>query len=158
MPHSFGYRARTRDMFSRPFREQGPTKLSTYLIKYKVGDYVDIKCNPSIHKGMPFKNYHGRTGVIFNVTKRAVGVRVNKEVNGKIIAKMLHVRVEHILPSKCKQEVTRRIKENEAAKAANSAGAKLNLKRQPKQPKEGYIYEMVDKPETIQPVPFVDLV
>ena len=83
MPHSFGYRARTRDMFSRPFREQGPTKLSTYLIKYKVGDYVDIKCNPSIHKGMPFKNYHGRTGVIFNVTKRAVGVRVNKEVRAR---------------------------------------------------------------------------
>lgn len=46
------------------------------------GDYVDIKCNPSIHKGMPFKYYHGRTGVVFNVTKTSLGVRVNKQARG----------------------------------------------------------------------------
>ena len=43
---------------------------------------VDIKANPSIQKGMPFKGYHGRTGVVYNVTKRALGVEVNKLVNG----------------------------------------------------------------------------
>ena len=36
MPHSFGYRARTRDMFSRPFRTKGMIKLSTYMTTYKV--------------------------------------------------------------------------------------------------------------------------
>jgi hypothetical protein len=30
---------------------------------------------------MPYKYYHGRTGVVFNVNKRAVGVIVNKEVS-----------------------------------------------------------------------------
>lgn len=45
------------------------------------GDYVDIKCNPSIHKGMPFKYYHGRTGVVFNVTKTSLGLRVNKQAS-----------------------------------------------------------------------------
>lgn len=45
------------------------------------GDYVDIKVDSSIHKGMPFKHYHGRTGVVFNVTKRAIGVTVNKSVS-----------------------------------------------------------------------------
>lgn len=45
------------------------------------GDYVDIKCNPSIHKGMPFKYYHGRTGIVFNVTKTSLGVRVNKQAS-----------------------------------------------------------------------------
>ncbi len=29
---------------------------------------------------MPFKVYHGRTGKVWNVTKRAVGVEVNKQV------------------------------------------------------------------------------
>lgn len=29
---------------------------------------------------MPFKFYHGKTGRVFNVTKRAVGVIVNKQV------------------------------------------------------------------------------
>ncbi|CAM9942944.1 unnamed protein product [Phaeothamnion confervicola] len=81
MPHSFGYRARTRDMFSRGFRKSGVNPLSQYMIAYKIGDYVDIKVNPSIHKGMPFKSYHGRTGIVYNVTKRALGLRVNKLVS-----------------------------------------------------------------------------
>ena len=52
MPHSFGSRARTRDMFSRPFRQRGMIKMSTYMTTYKLGDYVDIKCNPAQVKGM----------------------------------------------------------------------------------------------------------
>jgi large subunit ribosomal protein L21e len=59
MPHSFGYRARTRHMFSRDFRKKGAIPLSTYLKTYKVGDIVDIKANGAIHKGMPHKFYHG---------------------------------------------------------------------------------------------------
>lgn len=45
---------------------------------------MDIKVDSSIHKGMPFKHYHGRTGVVFNVNKRAVGVSVNKLVSFRI--------------------------------------------------------------------------
>ena len=37
MPHSYGYRARTRDMFARDFRKNGVNPLSIYLRKYKVG-------------------------------------------------------------------------------------------------------------------------
>ena len=50
-------------------------------LRLQRGDYVDIKCNPSIHKGMPFKYYHGRTGVVFNVTKTSLGLRVNKQAS-----------------------------------------------------------------------------
>ena len=32
---------------------------------------------------MPHKAYHGKTGRVFNVSKRAVGVVVNKRVGGK---------------------------------------------------------------------------
>lgn len=59
MPHSHGYRARTRHLFARKFREHGKIKLSTYLKTYKVGDIVDVKVNGAIHKGMPHKFYHG---------------------------------------------------------------------------------------------------
>jgi len=59
MPHSFGLRSKTRHLFARNFREHGPTKLSTYLKTYKVGDIVDIAANASIHKGMPHKFYQG---------------------------------------------------------------------------------------------------
>jgi large subunit ribosomal protein L21e len=71
---------------------------------------------------MPFKHYHGRTGVVFNVTKRAIGVRVNKFVNGKILEKLINVRMEHLRPSKCRDEIKKRIKENEAHKKAARTG------------------------------------
>ena len=85
MPHAFGYRAHTRTLFKKAFKTNGRCPTTTYLRTFKRGDYVDIKVDSSIHKGMPFKYYHGRTGVVFNVTKRAIGVRVNKEVRSKKI-------------------------------------------------------------------------
>lgn len=129
MPHSFGYRARTRDMFARPFRQTGMIKLSTYMTTYKVGDYVDIKVNGAIHKGMPHKYYHGRTGVVYNVTKRAVGVRVNKVVGNRIIHKHINIRVEHVRPSKCRQDFLNRVKSNELKKQeAHSTGGMFIIK------------------------------
>ena len=80
MPAGHGLRSRTRDLFSRPFRKKGYIPLSTYLKTYKIGEYVDIKVNGAVHKGMPHKFYHGRTGSVWNVTKRAIGVEVNKQV------------------------------------------------------------------------------
>ena len=68
MPKSEGYRCCTRDMFSRPFRQRGMPNLSTYLVNYKLGDYVDIKANSAIQKGMPHKFYHGRTGRVLCVS------------------------------------------------------------------------------------------
>ena len=158
MPHSFGYRARTRDMFSRPFRQRGMIKMSTYMTTYKMGDYVDIKCNPAQVKGMPFKHFHGRTGQIYNITKRAVGVRIAKQVNGRIINKHLNVRVEHVVPSKCKNDLNARVQKNEAAKKeAKASGNKVTLKRQPVQPKAGFVITVGETPTTIQPIPFSDL-
>jgi large subunit ribosomal protein L21e len=148
-------------MFTKNFREHGLPNLSQYLMNVKVGDYVDIFANPAIHKGMPYKGYHGRTGIIFNVTKSAVGVRVNKLVNGRIIEKRIHVRIEHIRQSKCQKEILARKVENEALKdEARKTGVKVNLKRSPKMPKEAYFVASPGDTEvtTIQPLPFSDLV
>ena len=57
-----GLRAKTRDLFSRGFRQRGVIPPSIYLRTLKIGDYVDIKVNSSIHKGMPYKYYQGKTG------------------------------------------------------------------------------------------------
>lgn len=50
MPGGQGYRARTRDTFSRGYRAHGTIPLSVYLRTYKVGDYVDIKVNGAVQK------------------------------------------------------------------------------------------------------------
>merc|ERR1712183_1227407 len=110
---------------------------------------------------MPHKFYHGRTGIVFNITKSAVGVRVNKAVNGRIIEKRIHVRIEHIRHSKCQKEILQRKIDNEKAKAeAAKTGVKVNLKRTPNLPKAGYFLQSPDETEitTIQPLPFSDLV
>merc|ERR1719473_1575274 len=116
MPNSFGKRARTRDLFSRDYRTNGVNPTKTYLTTFKVGDYVDIKCNPAQQKGMPNKFYHGRTGVVWNVTRRAIGVEINKQVNTRIVPKRIHVRIEHLRKSNCRNDFLKRVVTNEIAK------------------------------------------
>merc|ERR1711916_356931 len=139
MPHSFGYRARTRNLFARDFRKHGMPAMSTYLTNYKVGDLVDIKANSAIHKGMPHKFYHGRTGRVFNVTRRALGLIVNKPLGNRMLAKRITVRVEHVKPSNSRKAFLARVKENEKIKdeARKNKTKPVGLKRFPKVPRDG---------------------
>mmetsp|Transcript_25118 Transcript_25118/g.78814 ORF Transcript_25118/g.78814 Transcript_25118/m.78814 type:complete len:132 (-) Transcript_25118:2623-3018(-) len=131
---------------------------------------------------MPFKHYHGRTGIVYNVTPRALGVIVNKEVNGKIIKKRINVRVEHVRQSKCQKEnkgraiINDTIKRSlrgeklsakheavfealpEDVKAQIAEKKQVKLTRTPIQPRAGYIAKLDEEPTTIQPAPFSDLV
>jgi len=149
-------------MFAKKFRKHGMPHLSQYFLPVKVGDYVDIFADPAIHKGMPYKHYHGRTGIVFNVTKSSVGIRVNKYVNGRILEKRVHVRIEHIRLSKCQKEIIARVKSNEAAKkAAREGGEQVVLKRTAKMPKDGYFLPAAGGDgtvTTIQPLPFNDMI
>ena len=154
MTHSKGYRSRTRHLFAREFRQHGKIPLSTYLHVYRRGEFVDIKGNGSIHKGMPHKIYHGKTGRVWNVTPRAIGVEVNKRVGNRIIKKRIHVRVEHIHKSRCQDDLKKRITEN--AKIIKQAkGKKRQLKRLPAQPRKGaHIYVNPKKIITVAPLKY----
>ncbi len=88
-------------------------------------DYVDVKANASVHKGMPHKFYHGRTGIVWNVTPRAIGVEINKQVRNRIVKKRIHVRVEHVQPSRCREDFLNRVRHNEQLK--KEAKAKGNF-------------------------------
>jgi len=157
MPHSFGRRARTRQMFAKGFRQHGEPSLSKYLINYKVGDIVDIKTDGSIQKGMPYKYYHGRTGVVFNVTKSSLGVEVLKAVKHRLLTKRINVRVEHVSPSRSRENFLQRVKDNDAAsKQAQATGTKVVTKRIPAQPKAGYTLKINDDntPVTMRPLKF----
>ncbi|CAN1144360.1 60S ribosomal protein L21-1 [Linum perenne] len=154
MPAGHGLRSRTRDLFSRGFRKKGYIPLTTYLRTYKVGDYVDVKVNGAIHKGMPHKFYHGRTGKVWNVTKRAIGVEMNKQVRNKILKKRIHVRIEHVIPSRCTEDLQQRKKKNDELKAAAKArGEVISTKRQPQGPKPGFMVEGATL-ETVTPIPY----
>ena len=66
-----------------------------------------------------------RTGVVYNVTKSAVGVIVHKRVGNRYMEKRVNIRIEHVKHSKCRQEFLERVKENaQKKKAAKETGGK----------------------------------
>ncbi len=72
-----GYRHRTRKLLTKDVRERGAIpRASVMFYPYKVGDKVAIKIDPSFHKGMPHRRYHGLTGTIVGVRGRAYVVSV----------------------------------------------------------------------------------
>eukprot|EP00350_Pseudokeronopsis_sp_OXSARD2_P010832 CAMPEP_0170545322 /NCGR_PEP_ID=MMETSP0211-20121228/3747_1 /TAXON_ID=311385 /ORGANISM="Pseudokeronopsis sp., Strain OXSARD2" /LENGTH=130 /DNA_ID=CAMNT_0010849185 /DNA_START=105 /DNA_END=497 /DNA_ORIENTATION=+ len=123
---------------------------------YKQGDYVDVVADSSIHKGMPHKYYHGKTGRVWDVTPTAIGVVINKKVNGRIIPKKLHVRIEHVRKSQCREAFKRRVRENDAKKVqAKKDGVRLNLKRVPVLPRESHEVDVSKtKIEYMNPIKF----
>ncbi|KAG9510182.1 60S ribosomal protein L21, partial [Fragariocoptes setiger] len=156
MTNTKGYRRGTRYMFAKQFRKHGLEPLSTFLKVYKRGDVVDVKGNGAFQKGMPHKFYHGKTGRVYNVTPHALGVIVNKRVRNRIIPKKINVRVEHVKHSKCREDFLDRLKRNDELKRqAKASGQKvrLQLKRQPKQPREGEFIRITakNKPRELRP-------
>ena len=89
-----GYRRKTRSLLRRSPRERGKTGLSKILYEYKPGEKVVVKIDPSVHKGMPHRRYHGRIGVIINKRGRSYVVNVTQ---GKAVKEII-VRPEHIIP------------------------------------------------------------
>merc|ERR1712031_96917 len=132
----------------------GTIGLKTYFACYKKGDIVDIKGDGAFQTGMPHKVYHGTTGRVFNVAKRAVGIIVNKKHNGRIIPKRINVRVEHIKHSRSRQGFLDRVKTNNAAIAdAKAAGTFVNVKRINKQPRPAHTVRFLAEPEVVAPIP-----
>ena len=105
---------------------------------------------------MPHKVYHGKTGVIYNVTKSAVGVIIYKRVGNRYLEKRVNVRIEHVSLSRSREEFLRRVKDNAAKKKkAKADGVQITLKRQPAMPRAARTVDAKgNAPETITPVPY----
>ncbi|KAG5438263.1 hypothetical protein PCK2_000966, partial [Pneumocystis canis] len=154
------------------FRKKGQISLSTYLRTYRIGQYVDIRVNGAVQKGMPHKYYHGRTGTVFNVTQTSVGVLIHKRVGNRYLPKRLYVRVEHVRPSKCRDDFIHRIQHYAQLRqqARASGGSSLPhlpfflnsislieyvcLKRQPAGPRPAHLISGNSYIETVHPLPY----
>jgi len=91
---SKGYRSRTRYLLRKNPREKGKIGLSRILQEYKVDDKVLIDVNPSIHKGMPHRRFHGKIGVVKGRRGRSYIVEVKF---GNKMKKAI-IRPEHLKP------------------------------------------------------------
>jgi large subunit ribosomal protein L21e len=105
---------------------------------------------------MPFKIYHGKTGIVYNVAQSAVGIIIYKRVAHRYIEKRINVRIEHIQPSGSRDDFLRRVKENAAKKKeARANGTTVEVKRQPTLPREARTVSLTDTPpETVTPLPY----
>ncbi|XP_062118580.1 large ribosomal subunit protein eL21x/eL21w-like [Humulus lupulus] len=131
------------------------TKSGMYVGRgYVTEGLFELNFDGAIHKGMPHKFYHGRTGRVWNITKHTIGVEVNKQVGNRIIKKRIHVRVEHVQPSRCTEEFRNRKLRNDKLKAeAKLKGEAISTKRQPEGPKPGFMVEGAQM-ETVTPIPY----
>ena len=143
-------------MSSRSFRKHGIVPLATYVIIYKEGDIVDIKGMGTVQNGMPHKCYHGKTVRVYNVTQHAVGIIVNKQVKGKILAKRINVCIEHIKDSNSQDSFLKCVKENDQKKKeVKEKGPWVQLKHQPAPPREAHFMRTNgEERELLEPIPY----
>lgn len=104
---------------------------------------------------MPYKVYHGKTGVIYNVTKSAVGVILYRRVGNRYMEKRINVRIEHVRKSRSRDDFIKRVKENaQKKKEMKEGGSQYYLKRLPVLPRGAQIVKDAAKPESISPIAY----
>jgi len=91
---SKGLRSASRRVLTKEPRERGKLSLSKLLYEYQPGSQVVVKIEPSVHKGMPHRRYHGRVGTIMNKRGRSYVVSVSQGDAVRVIV----VRPEHLEP------------------------------------------------------------
>ncbi len=88
--HSHGFMHKSRSVMTKD-EVRG---VSFLLREYKVGDKVLVIIDPSQHKALPHRRYHGKVGTVKEVGRRTVKLAVNL---GKK-SKTLITRLDHIKP------------------------------------------------------------
>ncbi len=57
-------RHKTRNLYSVSKKMKGKLPVSEFVKKLEMGDRVQLVAQPSIMKGIYFRRFHGRTGVV----------------------------------------------------------------------------------------------
>jgi large subunit ribosomal protein L21e len=92
MPQTAGKRIKTRSLLKKRVRERGIKPPSYLLQDYKTGEKVVLKYDPSVHKGMPHRRFHGKIGTVVGRRGRAYLIQVSDGEK----AKTLIARPEHL--------------------------------------------------------------
>lgn len=87
---SHGFRHKSRSVMTK----KRPRGVSFLLREYAVGDRALVIIDPSQHKGLPHRRYHGKVGTVVEAGRRMVTLHVKL---GKK-TKTLITRFDHIKP------------------------------------------------------------
>lgn len=91
---AMGFRHKSRTVLTKNSRERGKIGLSKIMYDYAAGEKVVVKIDPSVHKGMPHRRFHGKVGVVMAKRGRSYVLHVQQGDATKEII----VRPEHLTP------------------------------------------------------------
>jgi large subunit ribosomal protein L21e len=95
MAHHHGPRKKTRYKFKKEIRRRGIPPVTSMIQKFEVGQKVHIVCEPSIHRGMPNRRFHGKTGTIVGQRGRAWLLQIRDGESTKtVIARPQHLKAQ----------------------------------------------------------------
>lgn len=59
-----GARRKTRNKYRKESRQRGKMSLTSYFKEYELGDKVLLKAEPAYQKGVYFRRFHGKSGIV----------------------------------------------------------------------------------------------
>lgn len=80
-----GSRRKTRSKYKKGVREKGKISLTRYFQLFKVNEKVILKAEPAIQKGIYFRRFHGKTGIIKGRKGRCYEVMIKDGKKEKIL-------------------------------------------------------------------------
>lgn len=78
-------RRKTRSLMKKHHRKRGKLSLSSFFKKFKEGEKVTLKAEPGIHKGLYFRRFHGRIGIIKGKTGSCYNVQIKDGKKSKTL-------------------------------------------------------------------------
>lgn len=112
MGSSNGFRRKTRKLLKKAFKTRGMPSFTAISQCFHRGDYVDCFINPSVHKGMPHKRFHGKTGRVLDVNIRSYICVFYIRKGGEYREQIVTIRNEHLRKSRCDESYRKRFEQN----------------------------------------------
>ena len=87
-----GMRRKTRNKFKKDIQDKGKISITRYLQTFEEGDKVILKAEPSVHEGLYFPKFHGKSGTIGKRRGRCYEVFVkDHDKEKKLIVHPVHL-------------------------------------------------------------------
>ena len=88
-----GSRRKTRDKLRKPVREKGKISMTRYFQELKLGERVVLKIDSSVHKGMFWRRFDGKSGIVSGMKGKCYMVNIKDGGKPKtVVAHPVHMR------------------------------------------------------------------
>ena len=71
-----GFRRKTRHKLAKNIREKGKVSLSRYFQKFIIGEKIALIAEPSVHMGMYYPRFYGKSGIVVGKRGRCYEVEI----------------------------------------------------------------------------------